>query len=338
MPKKPSIAYVDGDLIVFPCASSAQSTKYVYKDIYDRVVATFDSAKAGKNWLDEIEIMGVDVRHGFRGDPSTLIRESIVEVGELKTATSNYKSIHKRWLRDADVEDHRTYVAKKSGLPVFRHELCLRKPYKGNRGGEKPFHLEELRKWALTQPNHKRTTGAFETDDVVCGLAQRKGESAVLVSPDKDSLQVSGCWVYMVDHHDKPVFSDPKILGEVYMDKGKCYGIGHLFLLAQILMGDSADNYSGCDKVGPVAAHDILSPFNKKSVSKLEDVIKASVEPYKQRYGNEYEYTNKDGKPAVASWRDFYEESLQLAYMRKSKTDTPAFILDIVNDIWEKEQ
>lgn len=331
--KKPKLAVVDGDLVLFPAASTAQKTIYRYSLPDGTEVARFDKAAAGKHWLESIELMGTDTEFGYAGDTSILIRDSFVDVGKIAQAKSNYNSILSKWTRRAGTSDLSVYLSKSAGAPNFRHEVALRKPYKGNRTGEKPVHLEELRKWALKKDFHKKAIGGFETDDICCHVAQKNGQNAVIISPDKDSQQVVGCWVFVPDYHDAPVYSDPKIVGHLEHTGKKNMGLGWLFLLNQIITGDQADNYAGLDKGGYKLAMDILSPFNGKPIGKLPEAVKATAEAYRAAYGDEYEYTNKDGIIAVASWKDFFEESLRLAYMVKGRGDYPHTIMDVIKEM-----
>lgn len=331
--RKPKLAVVDGDLVLFPAASIAQKTIYRYSTPEGTPIATFDSAAKGKHWLDEFETMGIDTQFGYDGDPSILVRDSYVDVGNIAQARSNYNSMLKKWVKASGAAKQVVYLSKGAGLPNFRHDAALRKPYKGNRKGEKPVHLEELRKWALRKDDHKKAIGGFETDDVCCYVAQKNGMDAVIISPDKDSQQVVGCWVFCPGYHESPVYSDPKIVGELVHTGKKNMGLGWLFLLNQMITGDQADNYSGLDGGGYQLSMDVLSPFNGKPIGRLPEAVKACGEAYRAVYGDQYEYTDKNGNVAVASWKDFFEESLMLAYMVKGRNDYPHIIMDVIKDM-----
>lgn len=337
-PPKIKHAYIDGDLALFPSASSASKIEYYFVDPDGNEVGTFDSAKAAKNWLFEVESMGADFYFEYSGDFSLLERRDRTHIGDFQDAVKTYEKLIKRWVKESGAESYTVYVSKKSGAPNFRHDVALRKPYKGNRkSAAKPHWLEELRKYVLTLPHHKKSTGSFETDDIVCGLSQRKA-SNVLIQNEKDSLQVVNCWVYYPDLHDEPVFSRGSLCGYVDDSKGKLTGLGHLFLLAQTINGDQADSYSGLDGCGLKGTVELLSPFNnqpKKTHLKL--AVYAVCEAYYKKYGERYEYKNKNAEDAVGSWKDFLLESLNLAYMRKGRNDNvPQPYTDMINE-WEKE-
>ena len=340
-PKKIKHAYIDLDLVIFPASScsGAQQIEYYFVTPEGEEVGSFSSAKAAKNWLEECEIMEMDMLFGFTGDFSTLERRDRMHIGEFDEAVKVFDRTIKKYLKAVGTESYTGYVSKKSGLENFRHKIALRKKYKGNRTGDKPYYLEQLRQHALTYSNHKKSVGDGECDDVVCGLAQRKPTN-VLIQAEKDGLQCVGCFIYHPDLHKEPVWSDPDVCGYVEIVEGnsgkKLLGLGHLFLLGQVLTGDSADTYSGLDGCGVVKAFDILSPFNHASVDSLNKAVEAVCEAYYKKYGLSYQYKNKDGEDAAGSWKDFLMESLMLAYMRKSRDDViPQPYADMIND-WEK--
>lgn len=336
-PKKPTIAVIDGDLALFPAACSAEQVWYSYFDEDDNLIAKFPSAAEGKAWLEEIDFIGCDIQFGFKGDPEKLVRKTSIEVGDFKTAKKNYRSLIRRWLNKAGVDNYIIYLAKKSGAPNFRHEAALRKVYKGNRKGDKPHYLEPLRKWALTLKNHKKAVGGFETDDVVCYVAQARGEKAVLIQNEKDCMQVRGCWVLYPDEHDEPVFSDPTTLGYIEQNKkGKIIGLGHLALLSQVITGDKADNYDGIKGAGPKKAVDTLSPFNNLPEDRLEEPVRAVADLYREVYGDAYPYKNRLGESVTGSWKDFMIESVRLAYMVKGRGDYPHMYVDLIEKIWSE--
>lgn len=336
--KKPNLAIIDGDLLLYPAASSAEKRIYTANTPEGELIGEFESAADYKKWLFECDMFGVDAVFGYTGNLDEVVRDSYIKVGELETAKKNFKSMLNDWLKRAGVDKCEVYISAKQGMRNKRHDKALRKQYKGNRGGtEKPVYLEALRKWAMTLPYVKRANASgFECDDVVCAKSQKqpKGARTILIQNEKDGLQCVGCWVFYPDIHDKPVWSCPETVGWVGNVEGvkKVTGLGHLHLLHQVLMGDTADTYSGLDDCGEKTSLKILSKYNHKPIEVLPKVIKEVCQMYKDKYGDEYEYINKDGEEAVASWFDFFEESVCLAYMVKNKVDYPDFIIDVAKE------
>ena len=320
-PPKPNHAYVDADLIIFPSASAGQQIEYYFVNEKGEEVGTFSSAAAAKNWLEECSIFGADAVFHYEGDFDKLVRHDRTHIGDFDTCVKTYERTLKRYLKEAGVESFTAYVAKKTGLSNFRHEAAIRKPYKGNRSlAAKPYYLDELREYVRKLPNHKTTVGNSETDDVVVGMASRKPTN-VLIQNEKDGLQTVGCWVYFPDYHEAPVFSSPDTVGYVEVVSGKLLGLGHLFLLGQLLTGDTADHYSGLDGCGSVKAFEILSPFNNEPIGALEKAAHAVCDAYYAKYGESYEFKDKNKETVEGDWKMLLEETLQLAYMRKSRTD-----------------
>lgn len=329
-PSQPTKAFVDGDLALYPAACTAQTTWYVYVDETGKEIARFDSAAKGAAWIEEQQVFGFDVQHNYQGDCSLLTRTVEIEQGDLETAKKNFESIIKRWVRRSGVEDFEVYVAGSGNVPNFRMNVAIRKKYKGNRDNvAKPVHFNALREWVLTLPYVKRTASGFETDDQVCAKAQKLGQKGLLIQSEKDGLQCVGCWVFHPDLHDKPVFSDPSTVGWIEKKGNKIVGLGWLFLLKQIILGDTCDFYSGLDGAGIKQSMTTLAPFNNQPIAELGNAVKAVCELYMTKYGNEYELVDKDGNKRTVSWYDLFEETVRLAYMLKSKKDRPDIILDI---------
>ena len=113
--------------------------------------------------------------------------------------------------------------------------------YKGNRVGKmKPAGYKKLKLWAMeTYPSLIKP--GLEADDV-CGIVATNGslENFVLVSPDKDLLQIP-CRIY--NYKDEFTQSPEDAERHFYF---------------QCLTGDQSDNYPGAKGCGPVKANKIL--------------------------------------------------------------------------------
>lgn len=109
--------------------------------------------------------------------------------------------------------------------------------YKANRKSQrKPLCLNAAREH-LRNTYDTRTIPTLEADDVISMLAD---DDTIVVSPDKDLLQVPG-------YH----FVDGDL---VKREPDEC----ERWFYMQTLMGDSSDNYKGCPGVGPVKAEKLL--------------------------------------------------------------------------------
>jgi len=142
-----------------------------------------------------------------------------------------------------DLLDTDGYELYLTGKTNFRNQVAVTVPYKGNRKDKaKPIHLPLLREYLVT------AWGAYmsidqEADDDIATRATELGDEALIVSIDKDFLQVP-TWHYnfvkKVKHYVTPEE-------------------GLRFFYKQILTGDSADNIKGVYRVGPKTADKMMA-------------------------------------------------------------------------------
>ena len=142
--------------------------------------------------------------------------------------------------------------------PVFRHGMYS--DYKANR----PPMPKEL---AAQIPYIKRVVKAFgivsfeeqdvEADDIIAsaaGLLSEKGQKVVIVSGDKDLLQLVNDTVIMWDPMNDRIMDSAAVL--------KKYTVGPEHLLdCYALIGDSSDNVPGVPGVGPKTAAKLINQF-----------------------------------------------------------------------------
>ncbi|QDP66620.1 MAG: putative ribonuclease H [Prokaryotic dsDNA virus sp.] len=327
-PKKPTIGYLDLDALLFAAASAGEQVWYKVM-LGDTEVGRFDSAKAHKTWLEDSRDFG-DALFGLSDDDLEKVTREVEH--EIKDAEDCYKvfdSELKRWLKTAGVSQWKGYVSPKSGGKTFRSKIATIHGYKKNRSDmRKPHHLEAVRKYALTYPEITKAVASVEVDDYVVLMAERKGQSAVCISRDKDSCQCSGTWVLLVDQMEEPVYSPKNIVGVLERSGKKIVGYGHLFLAWQLLAGDKqVDNIEGCKRVGAVTAYEILEEFSGAPIESLESVIHVVCEKYRETYGDSFKYTCAvSEKAAEVTWKDVMRENLRLLWMLRDKNDKAEFI------------
>jgi hypothetical protein len=331
MTKKPIITYADMDIALFRSASSAEQIQYIYSD-GDKEVARFNSASDGKKWLDEVEIMGCDFEYGYEGDHNTLTRSTdYIDLG-VEKAYEVFDNILEDYKKIANTKEFVGYVSKSTGAEVFRNKIATIKKYKGSRASRKPAHLEAVRKYALSKPEIKQSTGkvvidgvkyGIETDDQVAALAQHKGELGQLLSFDKDSMISVGCWILSPDYLEESTYADPTLTGMIKESGDNLIGFGHLFLLGMMITGDTADAITGVPKGGKKKALEVLSPFNNQPISELPKAFEEVAKLYKKAYGDRYEYKHwETGETIVRSWYEMMLEQGHLLYMVRGKDDS----------------
>jgi len=141
-----------------------------------------------------------------------------------------------------DTDDYELFLTGKTN---FRNEVAVTVPYKGNRKDvKKPKHLPLLREYLQTAWGASVSDGQ-EADDDIAIRATELGEESIIVSIDKDFMQVPGWHYNFVKKVKKHVTPEE----------------GLRFFYKQILMGDSADNIKGMHRVGEVTATKMLADF-----------------------------------------------------------------------------
>lgn len=91
----------------------------------------------------------------------------------------------------------------------------------------------------------------------------------------------------------------------------KLRGGGLKFFYAQLLMGDSADNYPGIPGVGMTKAFEVLNPLNTE-----EELHDAVLEEYTKKYGESSMAVNYRGGCLLLTPEQYMVEQGRLAWMR----------------------
>lgn len=156
---------------------------------------------------------------------------------------------------DAYIEQFspREIIMAFSGEGNFRREMYPE--YKSQRSGRKPVGFSMAREWMQTQWKW-HSVPRLEADDILGIMATSgKYQRPVIVSDDKDFLQVPG-EVYQPRND---------LLHNISVEEAD---LAHLI---QALTGDRADNYPGCPGFGPVKALELL----RDSTDRWASIVKA---------------------------------------------------------------
>jgi DNA polymerase-1 len=134
--------------------------------------------------------------------------------------------------------------------------------YKSNRKAtRKPLMLPFIRQFMVDNLD-ATIVDTLEADDLL-GIEATSTDDCIIVSEDKD-LKTIPTMVYNPQKDDEPVRISEFTAAW-----------NHMF---QTLTGDSTDGYSGCPKVGPVAAKKIL-----QDIDQVEDLWPAVVAAFKKQ-------------------------------------------------------
>ena len=195
--EKPSIALLDGDLIVYRCGFGGQ------KKLPDGTIEPIPDAVM-KARVDSfiVDLLMFDL---------------------------------------PDCTDYEGYLSLDSESN-FRNAIAVTAPYKGNRTAAKPHHYDLIRDRLLTYWEFHGIIGQ-EADDSLAQEQTEKGDKTVIVSIDKDMLQVPG-WHYN--------FVNRTMQKLTFFE-------GFRNFCVQMLMGDKVDNIIGLHRVGIKTAQKIVN-------------------------------------------------------------------------------
>ena len=329
-PLKGNLAVIDGSLLAFRASAAGEKRSIIAKHRASQHKKPFDNRTAFKKWLEETNQARVN-----NAKPKFEITEFEIEdvidapaVGiSIKTCQSMIQSI-------LSVCQATSYIIYLDEGETFRHRLATMMEYKGNRRDTiKPQNLPNVVEYLVLHENAK-VVNDLEADDYINmhqfeGWQRTKaGEKYKIISVtfDKDAMGNPG-WVYDYRKSDdgQPLMTEPVFiegLGELHwLPKQKTVkGWGRKFFYFQ-LFSDPADNYkanklSGV-RFGDKSAFDLLSPLTTDKAC-----LEAVVKQFKEFYPAPLEYTSWDGKKCTKDWLGFLQELWDLAYMKRSLSDS----------------
>ena len=225
---------------------------------------------------------------------------------------------------------------------VFRHDIAKIKEYKGGRSSLKPVNLPLIEEMLLERFNGKIAAGNLEADDFLSIdshtawkdwlKTKHQKDRLIVVTTDKDALQCCGSHLFNPDKMKLP-FTIKNELGEVSLredTKAKTItGYGRKFLYAQMLLGDSVDNYSPTTLVakdnpykrfGDVSCHTLLDGLTTD-----KECLDAIVERYKLWYPTPVSFKSHDGETYHYDWLSVANEMWNLARMKRWVGDDISF-------------
>lgn len=262
--------------------------------------------------------------------------ERIVDTPECKQAFDRINSLLNAWVYGAECDAAKVFMTKSDAN--FRLSLAFTKPYKGQRKEEKPPFFYEMRQHLIDV--HKAILADGDEADDLMSIEQWKSHNeflketggefpigspehrafsnTVIVSADKDLMIVPG-WHYTAGQ--EKVWVEPmgwlelrrKANGQVKDLKGA----GLKFFYAQMIIGDTVDNYAGIQGRGAAFAYNLLDKCKTE-----KELYMAVLQAYKDKYGHgkiklkNFRGTWKEGKAF-----DLMLECGRLAHMAQFKGD-----------------
>jgi hypothetical protein len=231
---------LDGDVLVYSTAFSAQKTRYHYKN------KTFDSAAECKAYCEEEELDYKALRKS----------EEITSSLEVMPERACINILAKKITDICNACASSKYTILLSGDGNYRDEIAKTKKYKGNRENvAKPQHYLYVRDLVLENRNTVMTVGV-EADDAI-GIMITEDPEAVVCTIDKDLNMLPG------RHYN--------------WGTGAMYNVGRTdslyFFMKQLLTGDSTDNIPGIPGMGDKKAEALLLPMRDSPRAMFASVL-----------------------------------------------------------------
>jgi 5'-3' exonuclease len=259
-----TIALIDGDILCYRCAFAAEKTKYL---VYDGLSGYMYDA--------------------YKDIPKNTPKEYIwsrkeVEPEELAVVAT--QATLDSILQKLGTDQYEIYL---SGPISFRERVATTAKYKGNReGAQRPVHFGAVRS-ALLSMGATVCSDELEADDLLGIRATSLGDGCVIVSIDKDLLQIPGRHFNWVSGEDR------------FVDRRD----GTLSLGCQLLSGDPTDNVPGLAGIGETKARKLL-----EGSSSTSEVLARVREAYKAQCGD--------------NWESYLMEQGQLVYILRDYKDS----------------
>ncbi len=225
---------------------------------------------------------------------------------------------------------------------THRHEVLVPHQYKSDRSDNRPILLSEARKYLEENYDTFIAPPLMEADEVVDAMAARAYDRAkvtntkvrvVKAANDKDARSKRGI---LFDWAKSFHFNNPQCweikdfsedVGALEMKKGEVKGGGAVFFAYQLLMIDSADEYSP-RKYLPEDFEHFGKGYGDESFYKdfaplktSKEVFQKVVDKYFEWFPYGLQYTAWDGTEVDEDTLSYLQKHYQLAYMLEGKDD-----------------
>lgn len=173
----------------------------------------------------------------------------------------------KKILEGVQAEEFQVYLTASNDSTAFRKQVYTE--YKANRKAPRPVHYQALRQYLIDKWGASVST-TIEADDAIGIDSRFNNDSSVIVSIDKDLLQLPGRHYNFV----KEQFTDVNTHS------------GMRFFYKQLLMGDKADNIKGVEGIGEVKAERILNSADDYCEEAWFDIVRKTYDNDEEMWRN----------------------------------------------------
>jgi 5'-3' exonuclease len=268
------VALIDGDIVVYRCGFAAEKTKYLVESegVFTHALSAKDAKEKGGTVWSRKELEPVEVC--------------------LQAVNATIDSI----LRKLEEYYEKPFVPEIyiSEGSSFREQIAKTRKYKGNRDGQqRPTHYSAIRESLVREFGACLTTDGLEADDLLGIRSTSLGDTSVIVSIDKDLLQIPGQHYNWVSDTHRSVSKSE----------------GDIKLGSQLLSGDPTDNIPGLPGMGETKAARVL-----QGVSSKNDLI--------ARVKGIYSNTDTSLLPKGADPKKYFLEMGNLVYILRKEGDS----------------
>lgn len=215
----------------------------------------------------------------------------------VRFALANARKAVEKILKTCDVEnngdDYRLYL---TGTGNYRTDVATIIPYKSKRPA-KPIHYQAVRDYFVEFWGAEIVDGMEADDKVAIEYLNSYPENGVLVSLDKDHLQIPGLHLC------------PKNLKAYTVDEVNA----NRAFWSQMITGDAVDSIQGLPKHGPAAAERTLK--DKTTWDEMYFTVR-------DLYGRVFESGCPRHDGSTIPWLDAFHENAELLYILRFDGDT----------------
>lgn len=225
---------------------------------------------------------------------------------------------------------------------THRHSVLVPHRYKSKRPESRPILLSEARQYVEDKYDTFIAPPLMEADEIVDAMAARAYDAArktgtkimvVKAANDKDARSKRGIlfdWAKSFHFNNPQCWHIPAFdenVGLIEIHKGEVKGAGSLYFAYQILMHDSADEYSPRKYLPDSFTHygkgygdeSFYKDFAPLKTSK--EVFQKVVDKYYEWFPKGLQYTAWNGSEINEDTLSYLQKHFQLAYMLESKDD-----------------
>lgn len=254
--------------------------------------------------------------------------EDVQEPAQISHCLSTVNNAIKNAMNRVGANKFEIYIG---GSGNFRDELPLPVAYKGSEARKRvkrPVRLNEIKDHLINHKSAIKVKGV-EADDVVQYRTEfllESGIDCILYSNDKDATQSQKLFkIYNPDTDQVTTYNNP--IGEIHWHGSKqntIKGSGLKFLIYQILIGDTIDNYfmKSLRKV-KYGDKSFYKDFN--DLKTCNSVLGKAVELLKSWFPEPITYQCWKGETHTKDWMEIAELYFSCAYMKTKLNDKTCF-------------